>query len=612
MTPVSGVSSRPPTRSFFRHVETHAISNTGIGSMSYYARLYPFLKPYLPPMLGAALLVMGVAAINLALLRLAGLLWDVITVQHDEARMNWTIMLFLVLVVAQGLLSMGHGYLTAWVSQRIMADFRTHLFAHLQRLSLGFFVRRRTGEILSRLMNDVGVIQTTMTEAPIDSTKQLVTLIGGVAFLLAMNWRLCLVILLLLPVLVIVARFFGKRLKTLSTDMQDQTAALTTLAEEVISGIRVVKSFVQTRREERRFAQQTHTGLRLALRRAAVLAIFIPTITLLTFAAAAAVLWYGGRQVIEGVVSPGDLFAFVLFAGILIGPFGSAARVFSQIKEAQGAMARVFEILDTEPEVQDRPDAVELPTIAGQVEVRHLSFAYDGHHPVLSDVSFGVKPGELVAIVGPTGAGKTTLVNLLHRFYDPTEGEVRLDGYDLRTVRVESLYRQIGLVPQETVLFGGTITDNVRYGREDASEEEVIQASRAANADEFINRLPDGYRTVLGEKGMNLSGGQRQRLAIARAVLKRPKLLLLDEATSALDAESERLVQEALDRLMAGRTTFVVAHRLTTIQRATRILVLNRGRIVEEGDHATLMERRGLYHYLYTLRLQETLNANGE
>jgi ATP-binding cassette, subfamily B, bacterial MsbA len=579
--------------------------------MSYYSRFYPFLKPCLPRMLGAAVLVMGVAAINLALLRLAGLLWDVVTVQRDAARMTGMMGLFLGLVVAQGLLSMGHGYLTAGVSQRIMADFRTHLFAHLQRLSLSFFVRRRTGEILSRLMNDVGVIQSTLTETPIDSTKQLVTFVGGVAFLLAMNWRLCLVILLLLPVLVMVARLFGKRLRALATDIQDQTATLTTLAEEVLSGIRVVKSFVQTGREERRFATQTRHALRIALRRAAVLAVFIPTITLLTFAAAAVVLWYGGRQVIAGTVSPGDLFAFVLFAGILIGPFGSAARVFSQIKEAQGAMARVFEILDTQPEVQDRPTAVALPPIVGDVEARHVSFAYDPRQPVLSDISFAAKAGEVVAIVGPTGAGKSTLVNLLHRFYDPTDGAVFIDGYDLRAIRLESLYRQVGLVPQEAILFGGTILENIRYGREDASDADVHAASRAANAEEFVLGLPDGYHTLIGEKGMNLSGGQRQRLAIARALLKNPKILLLDEATSALDAESERLVQEALDRLMAGRTTFVVAHRLTTIQRASRILVLNKGRIVEEGTHASLMECGGLYHYLYTLRLQETIHAEG-
>ncbi len=320
--------------------------------MSYYSRFYPFLRPYLPHMIGAAILVMVVALLNLALVRVAGILWDLITVQRNLSGMTHTIGLFLGIVLAQGFLSMGHSYLTAWVSQHIMADFRTHLFAHLQQLSLSFFAKRRTGEILSRLMNDVNVIQATVTETPIDSTKQIVTFIGGVAFLLVMNWRLCLLILLLLPLLVLVARLFGKRLKALSTDIQDQTASTTTLVEEVMSGIRVVKSFVQTRREEIRFTRQVRAALHLTLRRAAVLAVFVPVITLLTFAAAAAVLWYGGQQVIQGLVTPGDLFAFVLFAGILIGPFGSAARVFAQIKEAQGAMRRVFEILDTEPEVQ--------------------------------------------------------------------------------------------------------------------------------------------------------------------------------------------------------------------------------------------------------------------
>ena len=573
--------------------------------MSYYSRFYPFIRPYLPKMILACSLVVGVAVLNLALIRLAGLLWDQITVQRDSIGMARSIGVFLGLVIAQGLLSVGQSYVTAWVSQHIMADFRTHVFAHLQRLSLRFFAARRTGEILSRVMNDVSVIQSTLTEMPIDYTKQLVTLIGGIAFLLIMNWRLCLLILLLLPALVLVARFFGKRLKALSTTIQDQTAAATTLIEEVVSGIRIVKSFVQTRREEQRFAGQVRTMLQLTLRRARVMAVFIPTITLLTFAAASAVLWYGGTQVIDGSVSPGELFAFVLFAGILIGPFGSAARVFAQIKEAQGAMRRVFDILDTAPDVRDRPDAVDMPSIIGHVTVERVSFAYDARQPVLIDVSFDTKPGEVIAFVGPTGSGKTTLVNLLHRFYDPSSGSIAIDGYDLRGVRLETLYRQIALVPQETILFGGTILDNIRYGREDATKDEVRDAARAANAHDFISTLPDSYATIVGEKGVNLSGGQRQRLAIARAVLKNPRILILDEATSALDTESERLVQEAVERLMVGKTTFVVAHRLSTVQRANRILVFNKGRIVEQGDHASLMAAKGLYQYLYTLRLAE-------
>lgn len=573
--------------------------------MLIFKRFLPFVRPYVARLMLAGLLVSGVALINLALIRLAGTLWDVITVQHDADQMTRSIGLFLGLVIVQGLCSMGHSYLTAWVSQEVVADFRKHLFGHLQTLTVSFFARRRTGELLSRLMSDVTVIQSIVTETPIDGVKQLVTFVGGITFLLLMNWRLCLLILILLPLLVLVAKVFGRRLKSLSTSIQDQTAALSTLVEEVISGIRIVKSFVQTQREKTRFADQVDQTLHLTLRRAAIMAVFIPVISLLTFSSATAVLWYGGKQVIDGVVTPGDLFAFVLFAGILIGPFSSAARVFAQIKEAQGATQRVFEILDAQPDICDRSDAQTLATVNGHVRVEDVNFRYDARHPVLSNLSFEAKPGELVALVGPTGAGKTTVINLLHRFYDPTEGRITIDGKDLRHVTLESWYRQIALVPQETILFGGSILDNIRYGNREADEAAVAEASKAAHAHDFITSLPDGYQTAVGEKGVNLSGGQRQRIAIARAILKNPRILLLDEATSSLDTESERLVQEALQRLMEGRTTFVVAHRLSTIQRADRILILDKGKLAEEGTHAQLLERKGLYHYLYTIRLNE-------
>ncbi len=573
--------------------------------MLIFKRFLPVVRPYLPRLILAGLLVSGVALINLALVRFAGILWDLITVQRDADKMTQSIGLFLGLVLLQGLCSMGHSYLTAWVSQHVVADFRKHLFGHLHTLTVSFFARRRTGELLSRLMNDVTVIQSIVTETPIDGVKQLVTFIGGITFLLMMNWRLCLLILILLPVLVLVAKIFGRQLKSLSTSIQDHTASVSTLVEEVISGIRIVKSFVQTQRENARFSEQVDQTLSLTLRRAGIMAVFIPVISLLTFSSAAAVLWYGGRQVIDGVVTPGDLFAFVLFAGILIGPFSSGARVFAQVKEAQGAMQRVFEILDAQPDIYDRPQAHPLITVAGRVRVEGVTFSYDPRHPVLSNLSFEAEAGELVALVGPTGAGKTTVINLLHRFYDPTEGRLTIDGRDLRDVTLESWYQQIALVPQETILFGGTILDNIRYGNIRASEASVREASKAAHAHDFITALPDGYQTVVGEKGINLSGGQRQRIAIARAVLKNPRILLLDEATSSLDTESERLVQEALQHLMEGRTTFVVAHRLSTIQRADRILVLDKGKLAEEGTHAQLMARKGLYHYLYTIRLNE-------
>jgi subfamily B ATP-binding cassette protein MsbA len=570
--------------------------------MNQWSRFLPFIRPQMVIMACAGVAVMGVAACNLILIRLAGSLWDLITVQKDLQQLTTMVWMFLGLVVGQGLLSMGHSYMTALASQHVMADFRTHVFSHLHRLSLKFFAKRRTGELISRLMNDVGVIQNLLTETPMDALKHLVTIIGGVGFLLVMNWRLCLLILILLPLLALVARIFGKRLKALSMKIQDQTAAVTTLIEEVVSGIREVKSFVQGQREEARFRLGIEGLLATTMQRTAVLAVFVPVITFFTFVMAIGVLWYGGKQVIEGQLSPGDLFAFVLFAGILIGPFGSAARIFTQVKEVQGAMTRVFELLDTPLDIQDSPDSRSLVPIRGDVEFEEVQFAYEDRPPVLDTVSFSIKAGECVALVGPTGAGKTTIINLLHRFYDPTKGRVLIDGHDARSIQLDSLYGQLALVPQETFLFGGTIMDNIRYGRLDAAEADVLEASRRANAHDFIKDLPEGYGTVLGEKGVNLSGGQRQRVAIARALLKDPRILILDEATSALDSQSESLVQGALVELMKGRTTLMIAHRFSSIQRADRILVLHRGTIIEEGRHEALLAKRGLYHHLYTLR----------
>jgi subfamily B ATP-binding cassette protein MsbA len=574
--------------------------------MSLFGRFRAYLRPYRSRMVAAILLAMAVAGLNLTMLWVVRRVVDTVLVQRDPNALNTAVLELTVLFMVQGLFAMGHSYLTATIGQHIVTDLQTQLFAHLQTLSLGFFARRRTGELMSRLMNDVSALQHIVTEAPIDSAKQAVTLVGGVAILFFMNWRLCLLILVLLPLIVLIARFFGRKLKILSIGIQDETAAASTILEEVLSGIRVVKSFVQEQYELARFAGQVRRTRDVALRRAAVLAVFVPVITFVTFVAAAGVLWYGGSQVIRGAMSPGDLIAFVLYAGLLIGPFGTFARLFSQVKEAQGALERVFEILETPPDIADAPAARLLPPVRGEVRMAGVSFAYDPRTPVLIDISFVARPGELVAIVGPTGAGKTTLINLLHRFYDPLAGSVMIDGHDLRAVTLRSFYQQIGLVPQEIHLFGGTIRDNILYGRLSATPDELTAAASAANAHEFIMNLPDGYETKVGEKGVNLSGGQRQRIAIARAILKDPRILFLDEATSALDNESELLVQEALDRLMEKRTTFVIAHRLSTIQKADRIIVLDKGRIVEEGTHADLLKRGGLYYHLYTLRLVES------
>ncbi|HUJ80148.1 MAG TPA: ABC transporter ATP-binding protein [Nitrospiria bacterium] len=567
------------------------------------ARLLPFIRRYLPSMALAAVLMMGVAGLNLIML------WktrDVINSLSGHApipQLNAAIGIIIILLAVHSVLTMGHSYLVAAIGQRVMMDFRVHLFDHLTGLSIGFFNRRRTGELISRLTNDVQVIQRFTTEVPINLAKQVVTLIGGLGILFYINWRLCLLILAVLPLIALTGFGFGRRLKKLSTVIQDRTAETTTVLEEAISGIRVVKSFVAEGYESIRFGERVGQTTRSALSRAGVLAIFVPVITFLTFGSGAGILWYGARQVQANLITPGDLIVFLLTMGILIGPFGAFAHLFSQIKEMQGATQRVFEILDLSPEVIDQPGADPLPPIKGRVVFDRVSFQYAPDAPVLHDISFEVNPGELVALVGPSGAGKSTFMQLLHRFYDPTSGRIEIDGHDIRAVQLASLYRQIGLVPQETHLFGGTIRENILYGRQTATEEEMVAAARAANIHPFITELPSGYETVVGEKGLLLSAGQRQRISIARAILKNPRLLLLDEATSSLDNESELLIQEALERLMKGRTTFAIAHRLTTIQNAHRILVIEKGRLVEQGTHQDLLARKGLYHHLYTMRL---------
>ena len=530
---------------------------------------------------------------------------DTVFVTHNYKQLNWIVLGLLGLFVFQTGLSVGNGYLISRVGQRLIADLRLQIFSRVQSLPLRFFAERRTGEIVSRVSNDVTVLQQAVTETPINILRQVVTFVGGVVLMLIMNWQMTLFILVIIPPFIFFGMWFGRRFERLSTALQDRLADATVTLEEMLSGIRVVKSFARESFERNRYSKNVEATYATAIQRARLQAFFVPTISFLGFGALTLLLWYGGQQVISGVFTPGELVAFLFYMMMVSGPLAEFAGSYAQVRGALGAGKRVFELLDAIPEPLDTPGDIIPGRLRGQVRFIDVNFTYEQPQCILEDITLEVNPGDIIAIVGPSGVGKTTLVNLIPRFYDPISGRIEIDGTDTRLYNLRWLREQIGLVPQETFLFGGTLRENIAYGRPGADGSEILAAAQAANAQEFIDSFPDGYDTVVGEKGVKLSMGQRQRITIARMLLKNPQILILDEATSSLDSQSERLVQEALDRLMHGRTAFVIAHRLSTIQRADRIIVLKDGRIVEQGRHAELLERGGLYQHLWSLQFAD-------
>ena len=583
--------------------------------MKNYRQLLILLVPYKKALYVGAFCLIIASLTNLAVPLYIKKLVDVVMVEKNMALMNNLTLSIAGLFLLQLIFSTAHNYLFDLTEKRAITDFRIKLFKHLHTLSLSFFVKRRTGEIVSRMTNDITTIENIVTDLPATLLQQSIRLFGGIIIITYMNWKLTCLILVLAPVLVLFARTFGRKLKKLSTEIQDKLAVSTTVLEENISCIQVVKSFVRSKLENERFGNAVEDSFQSAKKRVIISSFFGPSIGFIAFSTSLILLWYGGREVILGEISPGELIAFILYATIIAGPMGSFARLYARMQEGVGASKRVFEILAMEGEVRDLPDAKPLPRIEGKVELDDVHFHYRDDQKVIQGISFTVEPGQTIALVGPSGAGKSTLVQLLHRFYDPIKGEIRIDGIPLKSAQQSSYWQQIGIVPQETILFGGTIVENIEYAKPGVTKEEVIQAAKAANAHNFIMETPEGYETVVGEKGIRLSAGQRQRIAIARAILKNPRILILDEATSALDNESELLIQEALERLMQGRTSFIIAHRLSTIHNAERIIVMDKGKIIENGNHSQLMKEEGLYHKLYTLKslqmVEETeINTN--
>src|SRR3954468_9149022 len=496
-------------------------------------------------------------------------------------------------------------YLLGIVGERVVAQLRGDLFGRLVTLSLDFHAGRRVGELVSRLSSDVTLVRTMLTQTMTSLLSSVIGLVGSVIILFTLSPTLLFIVLLLAPALIAVAMIFGRPLQRVSTEVQDTIARSTTTAEEALSGIRVVKSYVREEWELERYDADLRTvvatGSRLALWRA----MFGALMGFLGFSALAGLLWYTGHQVIDGELGIGTLTGFLLYGVAIATSLGTIAGLYGQFREGTGAIARVFEIIDLRPTFVDAPGARPLARVAGRIELEGVSFGYAPGRLVLRDISLTIPAGETLALVGPSGSGKTTLTGLIPRLWDVTLGAILVDGVDIRAVTVASLRGEIGLVAQEATLFGGTIRENILYGRLDASEAEMIAAARAANAHDFISALPDGYDTVVGDRGSRLSGGQRQRVAIARAILKDPPILLLDEATSSLDNESEALVQDALDRLKVGRTTIIVAHRLSTIRAADRIAVLDDGWLVELGTQDELLATPGLYARLHRMQFAE-------
>lgn len=579
--------------------------------MNLYLRILKFIRPYLGRLIAAGFCTVMTAAANLYVPWIVRDVIDKVFQNKDSDLLNLISLGIVVIFFARGIFYYGQSYLMNYVGESIVIDVRGIVYRKLMTLSTHFFDTNKLGTIMSYVTNDVAALQGAMVANSIEIITETSVLIGSVGAMVYLDWKLTLFTFCTFPVVLFFMDFFGKKIRKSGHRIQQATADITSILQETLAATRVVKSFVREPYEIARFDQQNKANFYANMKSAKLMGTLSPVIEFIAALGVTAIIWFGGRSVIGGDITAGSLVAFLVYAINISNPIKRIARVLGSIQKALAAAERVFYIMDLTDTIPQKPDAITLPSVEGNVEFRHVSFAYNKGETILHDVSFSAKPGQAIALVGPSGAGKSTVASLLPRFYDVTEGAIFVDGHDVRDVTLASLREQVGIVPQETNLFNDTVYNNILYGRLDATRDEVIAAAKAANADEFIQQLPKGYDTQLGDRGVNISGGQRQRISIARAILKNPCILILDEATSALDTESERIVQEALDRLMVGRTSFVIAHRLSTIQNAAKIIVLDKGSIVEEGTHQQLMAKHGLYAHLHDIQFKENQTASG-
>ncbi len=571
-------------------------------------RLLTFVRPYRTYFAIAMVGVVVSSGLGLVFPRIMGTLVDSAlqpALADGTSKLDTIALLLLGIFFAQGAFSYLRIYFLSAMGEGVVADLRSHVYEHIMTLPVKFFDTRKTGEITSRLTSDVAVVQSTVSSSLASAISQAITLIGGLALMFVASVTLSAVVLSFLPVTIVAAAVFGRRLRRISTEYQDKVADANASAEEAIAANRVVKWFTAEESEIRRYVGKVQESYRVALRRARLRALFSPFVQFVGFGTIALVMWVGGRQVLSDTLTAGELVTFLLYTLTVAGAIGAFTGLYGQLQVALGASQRIFELLGEQSDVEDPANPTVLTKVEGRISLEEVGFRYsDRDVDVLESVSLEVAPGEVVALVGPSGAGKSTIVQLIPRFFDPTSGRILIDGVNLRDLRLRDLRSYMAAVPQETQLFSGTIMENLLLGRPDATPAEVQEAAVAANAHDFIEGFPSGYDTIVGERGVKLSGGQRQRVAIARALLNDPRILILDEATSSLDSESEATVQEALDRLMEGRTTLVIAHRLSTVRDAHRLAVIDDGRIVQEGTHTELIAEGGLYADLYHLQFR--------
>lgn len=579
------------------------------GTVHILLRCYSYLRPYWRLMIGAYLALLLITLFNITIPQLIRWIVDKGIRQQDTYALAWSVLALVGLTLAKGGLTFVQGRWTETASQGVAYDLRNAIHKKLSTLSFSYHDRTQTGQLLSRAVQDVERIRFLTGRASLRLIDSVVLLSGTAVMLVWMNPRLALLALMAMPLLLYRAYAFGRHYRPLSLAIQQQLAVLTARLEQNLRGMRVVKAFAQEEAEISRFDNENAHWFDLSAQTARLRAVNAPMLTLIANASMVFIIWYGGLLVIRGELTLGELVAFSTYLGQLARPVRLMGMIAPVIAMAVAAGERIFEILDAESEVQEAPDAFPLPPVRGRVRFEGVSFAYFGRHQVLNDITFEALPGQIIALLGATGSGKSTIINLIPRFYDPTAGRITVDGQDIRQVTLNSLRDQIGIVLQETTLFAATVRENIAFGRPDASEQDIIKAARAAQAHSFIMDMPDGYDTRVGERGVTLSGGQKQRIAIARALLKNPHVLILDDAMSSVDTETEQLIQTALERLMRGRTSFVIAQRLSTVRIADLILVLDKGRIVARGTHEGLLRTSGLYTEIYhrQLRPQEGL-----